>query len=94
MKRIFDEMSQDNQVFKKYMVDEYIEFFKNKKRIRMEWAQYTSEIQEKVDQYIAMFARYDSNIAALNSVLPVLVELSCLVTTFTQQDISVRNKLS
>ena len=38
MKRIYDETNKDNKAFKEYIINEYIEFFKNKKRIRQEWA--------------------------------------------------------
>lgn len=34
MRRIYDESTNDSKAFKKYMVGEYVEFFKSKKKIR------------------------------------------------------------
>jgi len=82
MRRIYEEMDSDSKVFKKYIVDEYIEFFKSKKRIRQEWATHTAEIESKVEQYMCSLTKYDQNIESLNEVLPVLVELACLVSKF------------
>lgn len=76
------------------MIEEYIEFFKSKKRIRQEWAQHSQDVQAKVDEYMATLVSYEGKIEALNSVLPILVELTCLASKFTQEDVEVRSKLS
>ena len=41
------------------MVEEYIEFFKSKKRIRLEWKQHSSDVQAKVDEYMATLSTYE-----------------------------------
>lgn len=38
MRRIYDETTNDNKSFKKYIISEYVEFFKSKKKIRQEQA--------------------------------------------------------
>lgn len=76
------------------MVEEYVEFFKNKKKIRQEWAIHSAETQKRIDKYIDMLKCYDANINSLNTVLPILVELACLVSKFNHEDIETRQKLS
>ena len=61
--------------FKKFIIEEYIEFFKNKKRLRSEWVSYTAELERKMDEFLGMMDKYDTNIASLNSILPVIVEM-------------------
>ena len=51
-------------------------------------------MQAKVDEYMATLVSYEGKIEALNSVLPILVELTCLASKFTQEDVEVRSKLS
>ena len=83
MKRIFDEINHDNTAFKKYIVEEYVEFFKNKKKIRLEWSNHATETEKKIDDFIKLMSTYDRNISSLNTVVPILVELSCLVSKFS-----------
>ena len=52
MKRIFDEINSDNQTFKKYIITEYVEFFKNKKKIRQEWMVHANDTKKKIDEFI------------------------------------------
>ena len=54
MKRVYDETVEDNKSFKEYIISEYVEFFKNKKKIRQEWANYTAETENKMLEFIAM----------------------------------------
>ena len=61
--------------FKKFIIEEYVEFFKHKKRLRAEWVSYTSELERKMDEFLRMMDKYDANIASLNNVLPVIVEM-------------------
>ena len=47
-----------------------------------------------MDTFLGMFDRYDANIAALNTVMPVLVEIVCLNSAFGESDINARFELS
>ena len=94
MKRIFDELIADNKNFKNFITEEYIEFFKSKKRIRQEWSIHTNQVNARIDSYIDTLTNYDKKISSLNTVLPILVELTCLVEKFTQEDIQVRHRLA
>lgn len=45
-------------------------------------------------EFIQMIRRYDKNIHSLNAVLPILVELTSLVSTFQHEDIRERQILN
>ena len=47
-----------------------------------------------MDKLNKMLAKYDKNIETLNTVLPILVELSCLASNFSNADIRARSLLS
>ena len=73
---------------------EYVEFFKGKKQIKQEWLRYTESIDVKVKEFQESLKIYDMNIASLNEVLPVMVEIMSLVARFEEVDTSARNELS
>ena len=84
----------ENAQFKEYMTEEYIEFFRSKKKMRAEWGKYAKETEARVAEFLGMFDRYDANIASLNLVMPVLVEIVCLNSAFGKEDIEARCELS
>ena len=53
-----------------------------------------AETENKMVEFINMIRRYDSNIHSLNTVLPILVELASLVSTFQHEDIRARQALN
>ena len=94
MKSINNTCIRENKEFKEFMEDEYIEFFRSKKKMRAEWGKYARESEEKMDEFLSMFYRYDANIATLNLVMPVLTEIVCLNSAFGKEDINARHELS
>ena len=94
LRRMHEATMQDNKSFKKFIVTEYIEFFKNKKKIRLEWASYAKDTEARMDEYLKMLKSFRENITNLNTVLPILVELSSLVSKFNHEDISARQQLN
>lgn len=58
MRRIYDETVKDNAAFKQFIITEYIEFFKNKKKIRLEWANYFKETETRMDNYLNMLKSF------------------------------------
>lgn len=68
----------ENEAFKQYIMEEYVEFFRSKKKFHHELFVYQNAIDEKLNSYSSLMKYYDNNIKTLNQILPVLLEISSL----------------
>lgn len=49
-----------------FVEKEYIEFFKSRRRIKDEWAQFSQQVQDKIDQQLQLIADYEDHLARIN----------------------------
>jgi hypothetical protein len=49
------------------MESEYIEFFKSRKKIRIEWSAYLSKSQEEYNKLVDTIQNYESNLIQMNT---------------------------
>ena len=58
--------------------------------MRQEWAAYAQETEQKMEQFLFTIDRYETNIALLNQIMPVLAEIVCINSVFFEADLLTR----
>ena len=80
--------------FKDYIHLEYVEFFKNRRKIRIEVAQHAREYKNKFAVLTSLNEEFTYKFSYIDKILPVLVEQGRLAYNVILQDMEARERLS
>lgn len=80
--------------FKDHINLEYVEFFKNRRKIRIEVAQHAREYKNKFAVLTSLNEEFTYKFSYIDKILPVLVEQGRLAYNVLLQDMKARERLS
>ena len=80
--------------FKEHINLEYVEFFKNRRKIRLEVAQHAREYKNKFAVLTSLNEEFTYKFSYIDKILPVLVEQSRLAYNVMLQDMQSRERLA
>ncbi|CDW85925.1 UNKNOWN [Stylonychia lemnae] len=69
-----ENIQEEFQIFKDTIQSEYIDFFKNRKRIATEISVMTKSTNERLDNFSNLIDRFSSNHETVNQIIPILIE--------------------